>query len=156
MWKCFDSVTMNRYNSNTPINSIMCLSTYESSQSRLKNGSNDSVKSINQLIIYICCRLGKHDISLTFFWKTFDFIDFFEIFWINSIDSIIPVPQSQSTQSPTSWKGMTQSPITSLEKRTESIKSMFREKESIQINQLSRVEWDTSLFWATLYIYIYI
>ena len=116
MWKCFDSVTMNRYNSNIPINSIMCLSTYESSQSRLKNGSNDSVKSINQLIIYICCRLGKHDISLTFFlenvwfhWLFWDILNLFN--WFNhtspskSIDSVTHfMKRNDSVTNHLTWK----------------------------------------------------
>ena len=71
--------------------------------------SNQSISAI-----YISTSLGKSSISLTFFWKTFDFIDLFlgnvrfrwpfGIFWINSIDSIIPIPKSQSTQLPTFWK----------------------------------------------------
>ena len=57
---------------------------------------------INQWTQYICWPFfGKHSISLTFFWKTYDFVDLFWIFWINSI---IPIPQSQSTQSHTLWK----------------------------------------------------
>ena len=47
---------------------------------------------------------GKPSISLTFFGKRSISFDLFGIFWINSIDSIIPIPQSQSTQWPSLWK----------------------------------------------------
>ena len=74
---------------------------------------NDSIKSkgwlkwfnqINQLNIYVdlfwkifisLTFLGKRPISLTFFGKRSILLTFFGIFWISSIDSIIPVPQSQ-------------------------------------------------------------
>ena len=80
-------------NLNIPINSIMLLSTYESIQSSQRTDSYDSIKSINQLKIYV-----------DLFWEIFNFVHLFGIFWINSIDTIIPAPQSQSTQSPTLWK----------------------------------------------------
>ena len=48
-----DSIAMNRYNLNIPTNSIMLIRTYVSTQSSEKNGSDDSIKSINQLKIYL-------------------------------------------------------------------------------------------------------
>ena len=47
MWKWLDSITMNRYDLNILINSILLQSTYEPTQSSQKNASNDSIKSIN-------------------------------------------------------------------------------------------------------------
>ena len=72
---------MNRYTLNIAINSTMLLITYEAIQSSQKNESNDSIKSINQLIIHGDL-FGKPSISLIFFWKVFDFdfVDFFGIF----------------------------------------------------------------------------
>ena len=111
MWKWIDSVTftMSRYSLNIPINSITLLSTYESTQSSQRNDSNDSIKSINQLKLFwefiyfvdLFWRTFKFvDLFwetfyfVDLFWETFDFVDLFGTFWINSIDSIIPVPQS--------------------------------------------------------------
>ena len=75
----------------------------------------------------------------------FDFVDIFGIFWINSIDSVIPVPQSQATQSPTLWKQI-ESVTNQLKWKTNWIDSInFAKNESIQINQLSRTDWYTSL-----------
>ena len=106
MGKCIDSITMNRYNLNVPINSIMLLGTYESTQSlikSIKNDSNDSIKSVNQLNIYVDI-FGKTFYSVDLFCKTLISLTFLWIFWINSNDSIIPIPQSQSIHSPTLWK----------------------------------------------------
>ena len=87
MWKCIDSITMNRYNLNISINSIMLLSTYESTQSSQKNDTNDSINSINGLnistqstqstqfnTIFCWPFLGKPSISLTFFWENVRFL----------------------------------------------------------------------------------
>ena len=84
---------MNRYKLNISSNSIMLLRTYDPTQSTHKNNSNDSIKSINQLNLYV-----------ELFRKTFGFVDIFELFWINWVHSITPVAQNQSTQSPTVWK----------------------------------------------------
>ena len=49
MWKYLESIVMNRYNLNTPINSIVLLSASEPTQSTHKNNSRDAIKSFNQL-----------------------------------------------------------------------------------------------------------
>ena len=134
---------------NIPINSIMLLNTSICINStRLKewlkwfNCSNQS----NQ---YICWLFGKTyflDLFLEnvrFHWPFF--LDM--IFWINAIDSIIPVPQSQSTQLPTQWKELTQSPIKSeKELWINSIhfsKKMSRFKSFISVELIGN--WYTSL-----------
>ena len=89
---------------------------------------------INQSTQYICWPfLGKPLISLTF-------LGFFESFeLIQSYQAL-----SQSNQSPNENE-LTQSPIDSLGKGTESIRSILFENDSIQTNQLSWVDWSTSL-----------
>ena len=60
--------------------------------------------------------------------------------------SLIPVPQSQSTQSPTLWKridSVTKQLI--WKKELNQFNQFCGNKESIKINQLSRVDWYTSL-----------
>ena len=133
MWKCIDSITINRYNLNISINSIMLLSTYESTQSTHKNNSNDSIKSLNQLNMLLPF-FGRPSISLTF-------LAFFD----NWIDSIIPFAQSKSIQSSTLWKRIDSITNQLIGKGTESIPSILRKNKSIQISQLNRVDWYTSL-----------
>ena len=81
--KCIDSVTMNRYNLNISINSIMLISTYEPTQSTHKNISNDSFKSINQINKVLLTFFGKSLISLTFFENRLLRRPFFSFFGIN-------------------------------------------------------------------------
>ena len=69
MWKCIDSITMNRYDLNISIHSSKLLSTYEPTQSTHKNNWNFSFKSMN--------RLNKY---FDLFRKTLDFVDLFGIF----------------------------------------------------------------------------
>ena len=47
MWKFIDSITINRYNLNISINSMVLLSTYKPIQSTHVNMSNDSINSIH-------------------------------------------------------------------------------------------------------------
>ena len=109
---------------------------------RLNQVKKTQMVQSNQSTQYICWPFGKSSISCwPFFVKRSISLTFFGIFWINSIDSIIPVPQSQSTQSPTLWKRIDS--VTKWRNRIDSIN--FAKKELIQINQLSRVDWYTSL-----------
>ena len=112
----------------------MLLRTYDPTQSTHKNNSNDSIKSINQLDLYF-----------DLFWKTFDFVDLFGFF-----ESIEFIRSHQSLKinrlnHPLYENELTQSPINSLGKGTESIQSILWKNESIQINQLKRVDWYTSM-----------
>ena len=100
--KCIDSVTINRNNLNISINAIMLLSTYEPTQSTHNNISNDSIKSINQL-----------NILLTFFGITFDS---YQSLKVNRRNHLLFENE------------LTQSPINSLGKGTESILSIFQKK----------------------------
>ena len=105
------------------------------------------------------------------FWEIFYFVDFFflenvqfrwsflgnvrfrwpflgrSIQFINSIASIIPVSQSQSTQSPryfmkTNWLSHQS---THFEKELNRFNHVCGKNELIQVNELSRVDWYTSL-----------
>ena len=107
----------------------------------------------NQLNIYYICWP---------FWKIFDVVDRFRISlnqwkWLHhtsnskSIDSITSLIK-------TNWLSH------SLGKETESIQSILRKNESIQINRLNRVDWYTSLpltstygnlLWPNLHPYVH-
>ena len=95
MWKCIDSITMNQYNLNISINSIMLLSTYEPTQSTHKNNWNDSIKSINQLNMYICWP----------FWENLRFrsIQSYQSLKVNRLNH--QLYENELTQSPTSSLG---------------------------------------------------
>ena len=163
MWKWIDSVTMNRYNLNIPINSSMLLSTCESTQSSQRNDSNDSIKSINQLNIYVDLYetssislpvsknvqfrwpFWKRSISLTFLgnlrvrWPFWDILNQFN--WFNhtvpskSIDSIAYFMK-------TNWLSHQS---TYLETELNWFNQFCGKNELIHVNQLSRVDWYTSL-----------
>ena len=134
MWKCIHSITMNRYNLNILINSIMLLSTCESTQSSQKNDSNDSINSINQLNIHVDL-FGNSSISLTclanirFCWPFWEMFDFVDLFW-ETLDFVAFWGYFESIQLIHSYQSLkvnrishllyenelTQSPINSLEK----------------------------------------
>ena len=120
---------MNRYKLNISSNSIMLLRTYDPTQSTHKNNSNDSIKSINQLNLYV-----------DLFWKTFDFVDLFEFF-----ESIEFIQSHQSLKinrlnHPLYENELTQSPINSPGKGTESIQSILW-KRWIDSNQSTQSSW---------------
>ena len=104
---------MNRYNLDIPINSIMLLSTYESTQSSQMNDLNDSMKSINQLKTFF----GKRSISLTFlgYSELIQFIQSYQSLKVNRLSHLLYENE------------LTQSPINSLGKG-ESIQSILRKK----------------------------
>ena len=83
-------ITMNRYNLNISIYSIMLLRIYDPTESTNKNYSIDSIKSIDQLIIYVDI-LRKTFNFADLFGKTSISLTFFRIFLINWTDSIISV-----------------------------------------------------------------
>ena len=137
------------------MSSIMLLSAYQSTQSSQKNDSNDSSKSTNQVNKYVDL-FWKVFYFVDLFWKTFDFVNLFlenvRVRWpflryFKSIQFI------QSYQSLKAYRlshllygnELTQSPINSLGKGSESIQSILQKNESIQISQISRVGRYTSL-----------
>ena len=131
MWKCIDSNTMNRYNLNIPINSIMLLITYMNRLNQLTR-ITQMIQS-GQSITSICCwpfirkTFGKH---LGYIFSIFEPIELY---------SIIPIGQSQSTQSLLYESELTQSPITSLGKGTESI-NQFCGKKMIRFKSIKSIE----------------
>ena len=144
MWKCIASITMNLYSWNISINSTMLLSTYEPTQLTRKNVSNDSIKSIDQLNILLTV-FGKTSISLIVFGKSSISLTVLSIFWFNWIKSIILVAQSiDSTTYPveTNWSITNQ--LTWKRNWINSI-NFIEKNESVQIYQLIRVDWYTSL-----------
>ena len=131
-------------------------------------GMTQMIRS-NQSIIstYMLTFFGKSSTSLTFFGKTFNFVDLFlgnvRFRWpflgnvwfrwpfLGYFESIQLIQSCQSLKanrlSHLLYENeLTQSPINSLGKGTESIQSILRKNELIQVNQLRRVDWYTSLF----------
>ena len=117
------------YNLHISINSIMLL---------VKNMWTDSINSQEWLKNSIKS-ISKLNVLLNFFLKTFDFAHLFSIFWINWIDSIMLVAQSQSTQSPTLWKRI-DSMTNQLAWKTNWINSINFAEKWIDSNQPIRVE----------------
>ena len=93
MWKRIDSITMSWYNLHIPINSIMLLSPYEPTQSIQMNDSNDSIRSINRLNIYVDI-FWNPSISLTFLenvrsrWHFLGYFEWIQLIQWQSIDSV--------------------------------------------------------------------
>ena len=92
MWKCIDSITMNRHILNISINSIMLLHMNRLNQITRITQMIQSNQSINSIYCWSCSE------NLQFCWL------FFKHFLINWINSIIPVAEDQSAQSHTLWK----------------------------------------------------
>ena len=105
-----------------------------------KNGSNDSVEWINQPNIFVDL-FGKPPNSLTSFGQRNVRLRWpFLVYWTNSIDLIIPVPQSQSTQSPTLWIRI-DSVTNQLTWKTDWINSTNFAEKWVDSNQSTQSRW---------------
>ena len=110
-----------------------------------KNDSNHSIESINQLIIYVDHFLAKPSTSFTFSFRgnLLSRWPFWGIFWINSIESIIPAPQSQLDSAPLYGTNWLRHPSTQLLKELNRLNPLKEWIYLIQPTQSS--DWHTTL-----------
>ena len=127
---------MNWYNLNISIDSILLLRTYEPTQLIHKNNSNYSIESINQLIINfdLFSENPRFRSPVLTFFESIDLIQSYQSLKVNLLNYIPFENELTQFTNQLAWKKNWINPINFAEKN-----------ESIQFNQLNRVDWYTNL-----------
>ena len=143
IWKCIDSIEMNRRKLNMPINAIMLPSRNRLNQVKRMTKMIQWNQSINSIYILTFLRNLKFR---WLFWKAFYFVNFLKnilsLFnWFNQSSPLYSI-DSVTFYMKTNWASHES---THLEKELNQFNQFCGKNESIQINQLSRLDWYTSL-----------